>query len=124
MRMMPDWGSYCEFRDEFRDALDERYWPLDWLDCRILDGRAEFMRSDNAAIVVELRQFPGGAKDVHGLIAAGAKDEIVGELIPRAEAWGAANGCLAGVVESREGWQRALKSSGYTVSQVCLRKEL
>ena len=124
MRILPDWGSYCEFRADFREALDERYWPIDWLDCRILDGRAEFMRSDNAAIVVELRQFPGGACDVHGLIAAGDKDEIVDELIPRAEAWGAANGCLAGVVESRPGWARALKASGYEVSQISVRKEL
>lgn len=124
MRIVPDWSGYVSFRDAFRQAIDERYFPLDWLDGRILDGRALFMRSEHAAIVVELRQYPGGAMDVHGLIAAGDKDEIVGDLIPRAEAWGRENACLAGVVESRPGWARALKPSGYEVSQITVRKEL
>lgn len=119
-----DWTGYLRFRDAFKEAVDERYWPMEWLDERLLTGRARFMRSANAAIVVELRHFPGGALDVHGLIAAGDKNEIVNELIPQAEEWGRQNGCLAGVVESREGWARALKPHGYSISQVTVRKEL
>lgn len=122
--MIPDWLNYTRFREAFSEAMDERYYPIEWLDCRVLDGRAVFMHSGNAAIVIELRMYPGGAVDVHGLIAAGDKDEIVKELIPQAEAWGKERGCLAGVVESRPGWQRALKSSGYEISQVTVRKEL
>jgi hypothetical protein len=121
---VPDWAGYLYFRDAFRDAIDERYYPMEWLDERLLTGRAVFMRSAHAAIVVELRQFPGGAMDVHGLIAAGDKNEIITDLIPHAEEWGRENGCLAGVVESRPGWAKALKPYGYTVSQVTVRKEL
>lgn len=119
-----NWHDYCAFRDQFEEVLDERYYPIEWLDSQILNGDAEFMRSENAAIIVELRRFPGGAMDVHGLIAAGNKAEIVEDLIPRAEAWGKEFGCIAGVVESRPGWAKALKSSGYEVSQVTVRKEL
>lgn len=117
-------SDYLAFRDAFIEVLDPRYYPIEWLDQRIAEGRAKLMRSEHAAIVVELRQFPGGAIDVHGLIAAGSKDEIVSDLIPRAEAWGRENGCVAGVVESRAGWARTLKSSGYEISQITVRKEL
>ena len=116
--------SYSAFRDAFRGVLDERYYPIGWLDERIASGRAQFFRSDNAAVVVELRLYPGGAMDVHGLIAAGEINEIIDELIPRAERWGAEQGCVAAVIESRPGWARALKQSGYEVHQLSLRKEL
>lgn len=122
--IVPDWSGYLEFRSAFQGVVDERYWPMEWLDQRILSGAARFFRSENAAIVAELRQYPGGAIDVHGLIAAGDKREIVGKLIPQAEAWGRENECLAGVVESRPGWAKALKPSGYEVAQVTVRKEL
>jgi hypothetical protein len=122
--MIPDWAGYLEYRDAFAQVADPRYYPMDWLDGRILDGIAQFARSENAAIVFELRQYPGGAIDVHGLIAAGDKDEIINELIPQAEAWGRENGATAGVVESRPGWAKALKPHGYEVAQVTIRKEL
>lgn len=122
--MAPDWSGYLSFRDAFRETVDERYWPIEWLDQRILEGVARFIRSDHAALVVELRQYPGGATDAHVLIAAGDRDEIVNELRPQAEEWGRENGCVAGVVESRPGWTRALKPHGYEVSQITVRKEL
>lgn len=122
--MVPDWCGYQTFRDRFREAMDERYWPIEWLDARLLEGRAQFMCSNKAAIVVELRAYPGGAVDVHGLIAAGDKQEIIDILIPQAEEWGRNHGCTAGVIESRPGWQRAMASHGYEVSQVTIRKEL
>lgn len=122
--MVPDWTGYQKFRGQFLEVLDERYFPIEWLDERLLEGRALFISSANAAIVIEKRTFPGGASDVHGLIAAGDMREIIEILIPQAEEWGARNGCIAGVIESREGWAKALKSSGYHVHQVALRKEL
>lgn len=124
MTIVPDWAGYQTFREQFREAMDERYWPIEWLDERLLAGRAQFMRTENAAIVVEIRAYPGGAVDVHGLIAAGVKDEIINELIPAAEEWGRQRGCTAGVIESRPGWSKAMKSHGYEVSQIAIRKEL
>lgn len=120
---VPDWAGYLKYREEFSRVADERYWPMTWLDERILQGIARFIRSENAAIVAELRRYPGGAMDVHGLIAAGDKNEIINELIPQAEAWGRENGCIAGVVESRLGWAKALRPHGYELSQVTVRKE-
>jgi hypothetical protein len=117
-------SDYNMFRPAFAGIMDQRYYPIEWLDNRIAEGRAKFIGSDHAGIVVELRLYPGGAMDVHGLIAAGNRDEIVNQLIPQAEAWGKEQGCIAGVVESRPAWAKVLKSSGYEVSQVTVRKEI
>jgi hypothetical protein len=121
--MVPDWGGYLAHREAFSQVADPRYFPMEWLDQRILSGAAQFIRSDNAGMVFELRQFPGGAIDVHCLIAAGNKDEIINELAPQAEAWGQENGAIAAVVESRPGWAKALKPHGYELSQMTVRKE-
>ncbi len=104
--------------------MDERYYTLEWLDAQILSGAVQFMASANAAIVVEIRDYPTGAKDVHGLIAAGDLGEIVNELIPLAEQWGREQDCVGAIIESRVGWAKALAPSGYEPHQLAVRKEL
>ncbi len=124
MKMVPEWSTYVEWRDAFADVIDERYYTLDWLDMRLLNGEVRFWGSANAAIIAELRDYPTGAKDVHGLIAAGDVREIITDLIPKAEAWGRENGCVAALIESRHAWSRVLASYGYSTHQVTVRKEL
>ena len=115
-------SDYLRFRDRFAEAMDRRLYTIDHLDHLVLSMRAQAWFSDHAAIVTEIRDYPTGAKVIHGLVAAGDLDEIVGELIPRAEAWGRSLGCVMAVIESRQGWRRALK--GYEPHQMALRKEL
>jgi len=122
--MIPDWGGYCKFRGQFQEVMDERYHTLDWLDQEVLSGRVQFWRSDNAAMITEVRGYPTGARDIHGLIAAGNLEEIIGELIPTAEAWARDYGCIAAQIESREGWARAMRPHGYQTHQLIVRKEL
>lgn len=119
-----DWAGYCEFRPAFAEVMDERYHTLRWLDEQVLAGKVAFWRSDNAAMITEVRDYPTGAKDIHALIAAGDLSEIINDIAPRAEAWAQQRGCLAAQVESREGWAKALKPSGYRTHQVIVRKEL
>ncbi len=122
--MVPDWAGYCEFRARFEEVADARYHPMGWLDQQILDGNFQFMRSANAAIIIERREYPSGATDVHGVIAAGDLAEIVQLLIPRAEAWGRENGCIAALIESRPEWARVLAPHGYEPHQLTIRKGL
>lgn len=122
--MIPDWAGYCGFRAQFGEVMDERYHTLDWLDQQVLQGKVQFWRSDNAGCITEIRDYPTGATDLHALIGAGDLGEIIGEIFPRAEAWGKEQGCVAAQVESREGWARALKPSGYEIHQQIVRKEL
>lgn len=123
MKEVPRWAEYLRFRDAFRAAMDERLYPAEWLDRRVLSGDVLFLSTQDAAIVAEVRTYPSGAQDVHGLVAAGAMDEIVERLIPEAEAWGRAQGCAGAIIESREGWARALRRYGYEPFQTAVRKE-
>lgn len=122
MRLLADWAGYLSFRPAFTEAMDQRLYSIDWLDGRVLDGSALFWRTENAAIIAEVREYPTGAYDIHGLIAAGELAEIVETLIPQAEAWGRENGCVGALIESREGWARALKPMGYEPYQTSVRK--
>ncbi len=124
MMMLDDWAGYCEFRDAFAEVIDERYYSIEWLDQLVATGAAKFWRTEDAAIIAELREYPSGATDVHGLIAAGKLSDIIGALIPAAEQWGREKGCIAASIESREGWQKALKFYGYSPYQISVRKEL
>ncbi len=124
MKMIPAWALYVDWRDAFAEVIDERYYTLDWLDMRLLNGEVMFWGSENAAIIAELREYPTGSRDVHGLIAAGDLHEIIEELIPKAEAWGRENGCIAALIESRPAWAKALAPYGYETHQVTVRKEL
>ena len=122
--MIPDWAGYCEFRERFGEVIDDRYHTLDWLDLQILHGEFRFWRTANAAIITEMRGYPTGAKDIHGIIAAGDMGEIVNSLIPQAEEWARENGCIAAIIESRPGWAKALAPFGYSTHQVAIRKGL
>ena len=117
-------SAYQRFRPRFAEALDPRLYTLAHLDALIHSGRAQAWYGIDAAIVTEVRTYPTGARVLHGLVAAGPLEEIVGELIPRAEAWGRTIGCVLAVVESRSGWVRKLKDAGYEIHQTALRKEL
>lgn len=122
--MTPDWAGYLSFRPAFSEVMDERYHTLDWLDGQVLQGKVQFWRSDNAALLTEIKPYPTGAKDIHVVISAGDMHEVVEILRPQAEEYGRARGCIGATVESRTGWARALKPYGYEAHQLTVRKEL
>jgi hypothetical protein len=117
-------SDYAAWRDAFAGVLDPQRYTIEWLDGLVAEGRAIFWGAEDAAMLTELRRYPTGAMDIHGLVAAGALDTIIGDLIPRAEAWAQTAGCIGAVIDSREGWTRALKASGYRPYQTAVRKEL
>lgn len=121
--IIPDWAAYLRFRDAFGEVMDPRLYTLDWLDAQLLTGQAMFWATDNAAILAELKLYPTGARDIHGLIAAGDLQDIIESLIPQAEQWARGIGCIGAIIESREGWVKALKPSGYNIHQVSVRKD-
>ena len=124
--------DYSAFRPSFEAALDERLYRIEHLDALIGSGRAQIWFGAHSAIVAEVREYPTGARAMHGLVAAvdpeappgAGLDEIVGTLIPRAEAWGRSVGCVLAVIESRPGWVRKLEAGGYRIHQTAVRKTL
>ena len=121
---MIDWAGYLAWRPSFAAAMDARLHTPEWLDGRILAGMAQFWRSAQAAAVTEVRTYPTGAYDVHGLVAAGDVSEVRDIIVPEVEAWARTIGALGIVIESRPGWSRALKACGFEPHQLAIRKEL
>jgi hypothetical protein len=117
-------AAYQKWRPDFAGVMDPARYSIGWLDGLIMSGQAWFWGSDKAGIVAELRHYPTGAVDIHGLVAAGDIGEIADVLIPQAEAWAKSIGCIGAVIESRPAWVKLLSGSGYEPHQTSVRKDL
>lgn len=117
---MPE--PYERFRDEFI-ALDPDRYPADYIDAQVWTGAWRCWGNESAAIIAELKRYPSGLLEVHGVMAAGVLESIV-ELIPLAEQWGRECGCQFAEIVSLPGWQRVMAKHGYQVAQVRLWKNL
>lgn len=111
---------YQAFREDFA-ALDPDRYPAWHIDEQVASGKWRCWGNDKAAILAEIKTYPAGLREVHGIAAAGDLQEIV-TLIPHAEEWGRQHGCVRAVIESREGWLRMLPD--YCAHTVAARKEL
>lgn len=124
MPTLEDVAAYVRWRPQFAEILDPQYHPLEWLDGEFWAGRAEILFCTDAAALVEIRTYPTGAKEGHGLLCCGELSSIVNELLPRWEDQLRSIGALSATIDSRHGWARALKPLGYAPYQVAVRKEL
>jgi hypothetical protein len=122
--ILPDWAGYVRFRPQIAEALDPDFYPIEYVDQLLLAGQAQIFCSGHAAMIAELKHYPGGARVVHCLVAAGRMEEIVDDIRPRVEAWGIGNGCSRAMVESRSGWMKILRPHGYEPHQVSVIKSL
>ena len=113
-------SGYLAWREHFVSLAPDKY-PAEWIDAQVASGAFRCWANMNAAILAEIRTYPSGLKEVHGLAAAGCPASIL-RLIPSAEAWGRANGCTLASLESRRGWARMLPE--YQENQVRLVKDL
>lgn len=120
---MIGWDDYTRWRAEFSSVMDPRMYSIGWLDGMVWSGRAKFIGNERGGAVAELRHYPTGTFDVHGLVAAGALEEIRDALIPAFEEWGRSIGAIGFVVESRDGWVRSLKRQGFEPYQSAVRKD-
>ncbi len=64
-------------RAEIASILDERFYPLWWVEAEIAAGRIAIMANDTAIIGFEAKRYPGGATEVHGMFAAGELEGIL-----------------------------------------------
>lgn len=117
------WDEYLDRRDAIAAMLDPRCYSIDWLDGMILAGNARVFASPDAVIIVTVKQYPAGATELHGLVAAGELNAIL-PLIKQAEDWARSVGVTFACIASRPGWSRVLKDRGYSLYQTELRKDL
>ena len=116
--------TYARFRKRLAQALEPQFHPIEYLDGLLERGEAIAFANDDAILICELLNYPGGARVINVLIAAGKKADIIGSLREQAEEWARGVGCTHALVESRAGWAKALKQFGYEPYQVTVRKEL
>lgn len=115
--------TYARWRGRFAEAIDESLYPLEWLDRRVEEGSARFWANDKAAILAEIKAYPSGAREVHGMVAAGDLDAIKA-LIPLAEQFGRDCGCCRASIASHPAWARLMREEGYEMSQATIVKVL
>ncbi len=114
---------YQRHRDAIAALLDPRCYTIDWLDGQIERGDMIAFGNDAAAIVVAVKQYPAGATELHGMVAAGDLAVIL-KLIVKAEHWAIERGITFACIASRSGWSKVLLRHGYSVYQTVLRKDL
>lgn len=119
----PPWSEYLDWREAFADILDERYYTIDWVDEAFADGRLHLFTGEKSAILVSVKEYPTGAKELHGMLAAGELNQIR-STIAIAENWGRSIGCVSAVIESRAGWMKVMREDGYQLYQTAIRKDL
>lgn len=125
--MMPHWATpsdYTFWRPHFIAMLDPELYTPEWLDCELFSGRFRLLVGAQAAILLSIRLYPTGLKEVEGQAASGKLSEIVGDLIPSAEHWARSIRCRTALIQSREGWVRTMKQHGYRLHQSSIRKVL
>lgn len=74
-----------------------------------------------ASIILVVRDYPSGKKTLHGLLAGGSKlEQWMDKIYDVAQAVAKEQGCSELYVAGRPGWQRLLKSKGFTLIHTTL----
>jgi hypothetical protein len=115
--------TYALWRDRLLEGVDEALYPAAWLDLMVGNGTFRCWASDDAAIIAAIKNYPSGAREVHGMVAAGDIDAIK-SLVPFAEQWGREHGATRATIASHPAWSRLMRNAGYEPEQLQITKEL
>ena len=87
------------------------------------DGAIALRENETAIIGIEVRRYPGGLQELHGMFAAGDMTGVL-ELIDETVAAARLAGCDTAAISSFPAWGRILKSRGFVPDQLTITKEL
>lgn len=111
------------WRDQVVAMLDQRKWPIDWIESEIASGSIALLENETAVIGVEKRVYPGGYTELHGVFAVGEMADIL-LLIDSAVEAAKVRGFDGASISSKPAWGRILKSRGFVPYQLNIVKEL
>lgn len=114
--------TYEKWRHRLARANNPALIPITYVDELLSDGRAQFWATEDAAIVTQLREWPGGAVTVEVIAAAGKKGDVIGPLHEAAAVWAKGEGASHVLIAGRDGWRRELPE--FRHYQTLLLKEL
>lgn len=115
--------SFLGHREEIAGMLDQRRYPLAWVEQQISEGRIALLENETSIIGVERREYPGGLIELHGMFAAGEMGGILG-LIDAAVLVARQQGMDCAAISSVPAWGRILKSRGFEPHQLTIVKDL
>jgi hypothetical protein len=104
------------------DALEGGHHTIDDVAREIAQQSVQFWPGRACAVVTRVHSFSTG-KACQVWLAGGDMAELL-SLQPGLEAWARLMGCTEVLIDGRKGWERAMKSSGYELQAISLRKAL
>lgn len=116
-----DWAEAAAALDEALAHAGRTHGLEDVFDM-LSRGEARCFAGERSVMVTQITDYPRAR--VHQLwLAGGDLVEIRDVLVPRAVAWGEAQGCDRTWVIGRPGWERELKEQGFAPAARLLVKE-
>lgn len=86
----------------------------------VRDGECQFWPGERSASVTQILEFPR-LKRMHMWLCGGDMSEIL-DILPSAEAYGAARGCTQFTTAGRPGWDRVMRPFGYVpAGRICMK---
>jgi hypothetical protein len=87
----------------------------------VMDGECQFWPGKRSASVTQIQVFPR-LKRMHMWLCGGDMTEIL-DMLPSAEAYGAARGCTQFTTAGRPGWDKVMRPHGYEPAyRVCMKE--
>ena len=114
-------GDYAVWRDELAEANDPAFMPIEEIDKRLAEGRAQFWCDGKVALVTEVIAHPGGAVTVDALAVAGDMEALNETIEPAVTAWAEPFASHLRVI-GRPGWVRV--KTGWKHEQSILTRAL
>ncbi len=115
--------AFARHEDEIAGMVDERFYPMEWVRRSVVTGVIQTLYNERAIVGFEFRSYPGGAKELHGMFAAGPLEDVL-LLIDETERLAREMGMDVFTIASRAGWTRILKGRGFEPFQTVIVKEL
>ena len=103
---MPAAADYPAWRERLAAANDAAFWPIAAIDGLLASGQAQFWCDGSAALVTRIVGYPGGARVLEALAAAGQMDGLVTRIAPLTEACAKDQGLTHRMIAGRAGWAR------------------
>ena len=88
----------------------------------IMAGEAQIWIEDHAVLVSQIHDTPNH-REIHFWLAGGTLDEVI-RLSNKVMDWGREQGCTVATLTGRRGWEKVLKTEGWTHRLVELSREL
>lgn len=122
MGVLQDNSDYAAWRARLADANDPAFWPIEEIDRLLVDGLAQFWCDGDSALVTRVVDYPGGARALEAVAAAGKMDTLCDDIAPQVENWARSHGFTHLLIAGRPGWARV--HSNWRHHQSVLLKEL